>query len=229
VSWGSLNPALTAWRNAIERRLGAIRGKASDGALADGAHESTSQHQKDRDGTVDAFDMDTNVLGSSVPTGTPDELRVIEAMKLDFEQDPHRRGQLWISRKEIANKDIGGWREREYDGRSPHTEHTHWESDQDREHIGAEWPMPHTDRVLAEMRGEDMPDASEVATAVWGAGFSQGGRRETAGERLAHVDVAVDDMVTKGEFEEFRGEVMGKLDELLARTPDDTPAQRIDQ
>ena len=188
ASWGGLNKALTAWRNAIERRLGAIRGRASDGARADAAHGSTSQHQEDGDGTVDAFDMDVNVLGSKTSTGTPAELRIVEAMKLDFEQDPHKRGQLWIHAREIANKDRDDWRERDYTGKSPHTEHGHWESDQDREDIGAEWPMPNTDRVLREL-GVGNPNPAPVGeseaqgvsrqdVADWAHGIAQSVRNE---------------------------------------------------
>jgi hypothetical protein len=149
MSWGGLNSALTAWRDAYNRRLPG-RGTASDGGYADAAHGSTSQHQADSDGTVDANDMDVNVLGSGNSTGTADELRIIEAMKLDFERDPKKRGHLWIHNREIAQHDEG-WDEDYYGGSSPHTEHVHWESRQDKEDDGSEWPMPETDRVLAEM------------------------------------------------------------------------------
>lgn len=169
MSWGGLNPALTAWRNAYNRRLPG-RGTASDGGYADPAHGSTSQHQPDGDGTVDANDMDVNVLGSGTPTGTPAERRVIEAMKLDFERDPRGRGQLWIHDREIANRDRSNWLEREYTGESPHDKHVHWESRQSHEDDGSEWPMPHTDALLRELRGEEValtqPEISAVATEV---------------------------------------------------------------
>lgn len=151
MTWGGLNNALTAWRNAYNLRLPG-RGTASDGARADALHGSKSQHQEDSDGTVDANDMDVNVRGSSNDTGTATELRIIEAMKLDFEQDPHERGQLWIHNGEIANKDRGDWAERDYQGTSnPHKHHVHWESDQEHEDDGRTWPMPNTDRVLREL------------------------------------------------------------------------------
>jgi hypothetical protein len=154
MSWGGLNPALTSWRNGVNRRLPG-RDIRTDGARADKAHSSTSEHQEDPDGTVDAFDQDINVLASSTPTGSPAEDRIIEAMKRDFEQDPHRRGQLWIEDRQIANADVGDWQVRHYDGDSPHEEHIHWQSRQSREHIGADWPMPHLDALLRELRGED--------------------------------------------------------------------------
>jgi hypothetical protein len=153
--WGQLNNALTAWRNAYNARLPG-RGTASDGAIADDAHGSGSQHQPDSDTTVDANDMDVNVLGSSNSTGTDDELRIVEAMKLDFERDPHGRGHLWIHRREIAEHDEG-WREEYYGGANAHDMHVHWESRQDREDDGREWPMPETDKVLRSMGlGDDM-------------------------------------------------------------------------
>jgi hypothetical protein len=171
MTWGGLNNALTAWRNAIELRLGEIRGRASDGARADAAHGSNSQHQEDSDGTVDAFDMDVNLLGSSRSTGSADELRLLEAMKLDFEQDPRRRGKLWIHDREIANRDIDDYRERHYSGKSPHNEHVHWESDEAHEDDGRTWPMPNTDRLLRELgvgnpqnddQGEDDEDDMKI-------------------------------------------------------------------
>lgn len=150
ATWGGLNPALTSWRNGINRRLPG-RDTRTDGARADKAHGSTSQHQEDADGTVDAFDQDINVLKSSVSTGTATEDRIVEAMKRDFEQDPHERGQLWIEDRQIANADIDDWRVRDYDGDSPHTAHIHWQSRQSKEHIGADWPMPHLDALLREL------------------------------------------------------------------------------
>lgn len=150
ANWGGLNPALTAWRNGINRRLPG-RDTRTDGARADKAHGSKSQHQEDADGTVDAFDQDINVLKSSVSTGSAPEDRIIDAMKLDFEQDPHGRGQLWIEDREIANADVDDWAERAYSGDSPHTEHIHWQSRQSKEHIGADWPMPHLDALLREL------------------------------------------------------------------------------
>ena len=150
ATWGGLNPALTSWRNGINRRLPG-RDTRTDGARADQAHGSKSQHQEDADGTVDAFDQDINVLMSSVSTGSAPEDRIIDAMKLDFEQDPHRRGQLWIEDREIANADVDDWAERAYSGDSPHTEHIHWQSRQSKEHIGADWPMPHLDALLREL------------------------------------------------------------------------------
>lgn len=234
--WGQLNIALTAWRNAyvaLFAKYGIRRGTDSDGALADENHSSTSQHQQDSDGTVDANDMDVNVLGSSNPTGTAAERRVIEAMKLDFENDPHGRSQLWISYREIANRDIGNWRERDYTGASAHDHHVHWESRQSREDDGRAWSMPRTEAALRRELGlgDDLPveqaefnklmdgwaktDTGRAALNAWDDTFGS----TNAGQRLAKIE----------ELGPKVDGLKGQLDELLARVPDDTPAQRLDQ
>ncbi|MDP9817826.1 hypothetical protein [Spirilliplanes yamanashiensis] len=154
MSWGGLNPALTVWRNAINARF-PDRGLASDGAVADEFHSPSSRHQPDADGTVDAFDCDVNFLGSNRPQGTPEERRICEALKLDFENDPHGRSILWIHQRVIANATVDDWREREYTGDSPHDKHIHFQSRQNREHDDRPWPMPRTDALLRET--EDLP------------------------------------------------------------------------
>jgi hypothetical protein len=160
VSWGGLNPALTAWRAGINQRFPG-RGVTSDGARADDKHGPLSEHQEDRDGTTDAFDQDVNLLGSRVPGGTANERALMRTLQRDFEQDEHRRGQLWIYRQTIASATIGDWREREYFGPNPHIEHCHWQSRQSREHIGQPWAFRHTDALLARMRGDLPVDAAE--------------------------------------------------------------------
>lgn len=154
MSWGGLNPALTSWRNGINERF-PNRGRASDGGYADKLHGPRSEHQPDSDGTVDAFDMDVNLLGSDKPSGTRQELALVEALKADFE-DNLRRGQLWIHAEEIANADVDDWRVRDYDGDNPHDQHCHWQSRQGRERDGRPWSFRRTDALLAQMRG-DLP------------------------------------------------------------------------
>ena len=91
-------------------------------------------------------------------------------LHLLLEQDPHGRGYLWIEDRQIANADVDDWRVRAYSGDSPHTEHIHWESRQSREHIDAEWPMPHLDALLRElglMEDDVTPeDIKKIAAAV---------------------------------------------------------------
>jgi hypothetical protein len=166
MSWGGLNPALTAWRKGIVARF-PHRGSQSDGGYADAAHGSSSQHQQDADGTVDAFDCDVNFLGSGDPDGNAKEDRIAEALKLDFEADP--RSQLWIHQREIANRDIGPWSERAYTGDNPHDKHIHFQSRQSRETDGSAWKFTHTDALLREME-DDVPfqDEKIAVTATTG-------------------------------------------------------------
>lgn len=127
-----LNRFLTSWRDAVNAKY-PKRTKRSDGTIGNAAHqaESFSEHNPDKDGSVDAWDMDVNLLGSSNDTGSLEELAAIEALKADFERQPG--AQLWIHRGQIANKDIGGWRRRDYHGANAHMHHVHWQSDGDGE------------------------------------------------------------------------------------------------
>lgn len=164
-NWGGLNNALTAWRTAINQRF-PDRSTSSDGGYADGNHSGSSQHQPDGDGTVDAFDMDVNLLRSGAPTGSDDEKRLIEALKKDFERAG--RAHLWIHAREIAQHDKG-WSENYYGGSSPHTEHLHWEARQDREDDGSAWPMPNTDALLEEMMALDYEETKKASGQGWAA------------------------------------------------------------
>ncbi len=153
MTWGGLNPALTAWRTAVMRRFPG-KDTASDGGRADNVHGATSQHQADADGTVDAYDCDDDLRHPLASAGSSNERRLQQAMKEDFEQDPHDRGQLWIHNRLIANRDVGDWRQRTYTGSNPHDKHIHFETRQSRESIAREWPMPRTDAVIAELEGK---------------------------------------------------------------------------
>jgi hypothetical protein len=134
ITW-YLNRFLTTWRDAINKRL-PTRSKTSDGTIGDATHkaESFSEHNPDSDGSVDAYDMDVNVLGSKTPTGTAAELKIIEKLKADFQKLPE--AQLWIHNRQIANRDIGNWKRRKYSGPSPHNEHVHWQSRSSMERVG---------------------------------------------------------------------------------------------
>lgn len=148
MSWGGLNPALTAWRNGIND-LFPGRDTATDGGYADAAHGSSSQHQPDSDGSVDAFDMDVNLFRSGTSTGSADEDRLVEALKQDFQADP--RAHLWIHDRKIASHDNGNWKRRDYGGSSPHTEHVHWESHSQNESDGRPWNFTHTKAAMADL------------------------------------------------------------------------------
>jgi hypothetical protein len=132
-----VNNALDSWRDGINARYPKRR-KDSDGTKGDAFHaRSVSQHNPDGDGTVDAFDMDVNLLGSGTDTGSLAELLEIEKLKRVFEADP--RSQLWIHNGQIANRDIGNWKRRPYSGPNKHDHHVHWETRQSKEDDGAPW------------------------------------------------------------------------------------------
>lgn len=161
-AWGGLNPALTAWRNGINA-LFPGRGTASDGGYADADHGSSSEHQPDSDGSVDAFDMDVNLLASSNAQGSEDERALVEALKKDFEADS--RSQLWIHQREIANRDVDNWSERYYGGSNPHDKHVHWQSRQSKETGGQAWKMTNTERCLSDLGIGPMADFTESQCA----------------------------------------------------------------
>jgi hypothetical protein len=151
VAW-YLNPFLTSWRGQVNAFFGR-RTKASDGTIGDEAHQQTdSQHNKDTDGSVDAWDADVNLLGSPVPTGTAAEISAMWDLIHEFERQP--QAQLWIFRGQIANRDVGNWRVRTYSGPNKHDHHCHFQSRQARE------DQPYTgdlDKVLpATNRGDDV-------------------------------------------------------------------------
>lgn len=191
MSWGGLNPALNSWRNGIND-LFPDRSTTTDGGHADAAHGSSSQHQEDADGTVDAFDQDVNLLNSSDPDGDTREDQLNETLKLDFQADPYGRGHLWISNHQIASHDQSNWKRRAYNGSSPHTEHTHWESHEQNEHDGRPWRFTHTIAKLKELGlmaldYEQTKQAARDGAAEWWAAEKVGQEEispETAIQRV---------------------------------------------
>lgn len=159
-NWGGLNNALAAWRTGLNALL-PNRSTRSDGGRADSNHASTSQHQPDSDGTVDAFDEDRNYLGSSDQDGNAAEDLIKAALDRDFVADP--RAHLIISDRTIRNDEIGNWRVRAYSGDSPHTEHTHRQVHQATEDDGRAWKFPNTIAALARLNGDDMEPAELLA------------------------------------------------------------------
>jgi hypothetical protein len=161
-NWGGLNNALASWRRGLNAVL-PDRSTRSDGGRADSNHASTSQHQPDADGTVDAFDEDRNYLGSTDQDGNPAEDRIHAALDADFMADP--RAHLIISDRTIRNDEIGNWRARAYSGDSPHTEHTHRQVHQSLEDDGRPWKFTRTLKVLEQLEDEKMTP-EQVAAAV---------------------------------------------------------------
>jgi hypothetical protein len=151
--WGGLNNALYAWYVGLNEIL-PNRSRRSDGGRADSNHASTSQHQPDADGTVDAFDEDRNYLGSADQDGNAAEDRIKAALDADFMADP--RWQLIISDRKIRNPDIRDGAARDYTGDSPHTEHTHRQARQSMEDDGRPWKFTRTRALLRQMEAEKM-------------------------------------------------------------------------
>ncbi len=122
-----LNAFLTSWRKAMNAKY-PRRGKASDGALGDDGHKKRgqSEHNPDADGSVDAIDVDVNLFGSSNDTGTDAEIAEMRKVLKEFQKQP--QAQLWIFRRQIANRDIGPWRVRPYTGKNAHDHHAHMQS-----------------------------------------------------------------------------------------------------
>lgn len=125
MSW-FLNASLSSWRDFINSSY-PKRSKTSDGTIGDTAHAaSVSEHNPDRDGSVDAYDCDVNLLGSTDPDGNAAEDAAMESLKREFERQPF--AQLWIHNGKIANRDIGNWKVRDYSGKNKHNHHIHFQS-----------------------------------------------------------------------------------------------------
>lgn len=151
VDW-FLNRALSNFRAAVNARY-PNRDKASDGTIGDRAHAaSVSDHNPDPDGSVDAWDMDTDLNGTGRPA-TAD----VEALKVVFQAHPSSR--YWIHNRQIATR-ANGWRRADYTGDSPHLEHVHWNTDQSRETSDAAW-------VLPTKGDDDMKTIFYDGTAYW--------------------------------------------------------------
>lgn len=120
-----LNHALSRFRAEVNARW-PIRDRASDGTIGDLAHQlSTSDHNPDPDGSVDAWDMDAG-------PGVDVQACIRAALA-------HEAIQYVIYNRKITSRSwgLGVWRD--YTGASPHTEHVHFNTRPDYEHSDRPW------------------------------------------------------------------------------------------
>lgn len=133
-----LNPALTGFRNAVNRAY-PNRDRGSDGWIGDPAHQArTSDHNPDPDGSVDAWDMDVEVNGKGKPAGAD-----VELLKGVFERHPS--SNYWIHNDQIAKRSEN-WVRRSYAYAGPernrHTQHVHYNTRASQENNTTPWIIP---------------------------------------------------------------------------------------
>lgn len=160
-----LTRALAALRDGFDQ-LSPGRDRASDGWIGDTRHQQyKSGHNPDdtagslaeytdADSTpeVRAVDVDADL---NHPTVT---MSAAIARILATPADRARlRYVIWQRRIASASS---GWAWRAYDGDSPHTEHAHFSGNPDHDDDGRPWSV-------ATMGDDDMPTATEIASAVW--------------------------------------------------------------
>lgn len=139
-----LNRALTGFRNAVNAAY-PNRDKGSDGTIGDPAHAArSSDHNRDSDGSVDAWDMDVDLRSGNDAAAIAELKRVFQA---------HPSSSYWIHNDQISFRDEG-WRPRSYAyagaNRNQHRHHVHWNTRGSHEGSTAPWILKEEDMAIGD-------------------------------------------------------------------------------
>lgn len=158
-----LNRALTNFREAVNEAYSA-RDKGSDGTIGDAAHQSSSSdHNPDSDGSVDAWDMDVEVNGKGKAYAAD-----VEDLKTVFEA--HESSGYWIHNDQIARR-VDSWRRRPYrefnddPGRNKHIHHVHWNTRASHEGSNRPWIIQEDD-MLTPQQDQKLSDTHFTTTSA---------------------------------------------------------------
>jgi hypothetical protein len=193
-----LVPCLAALR-AEFNDVNPSRDKGADGWIGDDDHKKkTSDHNPDAQGRVLALDIDSTGPWPAAGWFTEAIDRIVDAHRAGVDQ----RLEYVIWDREIASRG-SRWQWTAYTGSTdPHTGHAHFSARHD--HTGE------SDTTLWGIEDTVTPDdIDKISTAVWAAGFGPKTARESAGDRLGHVDSTVDALTAR------LTDVEGKLDTIL--------------